>query len=664
MARRFVEPSDLLSINQADVAHTESSLIGPAERVRAYLRAVRSLLGQIRDEVYVTRVELSAHLTQLESLVSLQTARIEQLSAVVDTGVSDLSRLESLVKLQAERVAELSVGVQAGVSSREAQHAQVVEILRVIHDRAHWRRTRLRELRASEAYERAYSDSEPLVSVVIPTYDNHSLLRERAIPSVLAQTHQNFEIVVVGDGAADEARIAAESFGDPRVTFFNRLYRGPYPVQPDLRWLVAGVPAYNEAVHRARGLWIAPLDDDDAFRPHHIERLLEHARRHRLELCYGQLCAHLPNGSTGTVGRFPPEHGQFGVQAALYHEGLGGIFELELADAALGLPYDWGMCRRMMEADVRIGMLEEVTADYYPSRHWTPRWDETPVTSEADAPLPAPEADLPLPTRIADLPEWEYVPEGFARARVSGQQAAIGWRADDVARAYREKWPRFLAAIEGSGPLGVGHEVVSEAPIGRHDVIAQNTVLAFAFALARATNGSGSLSVLDRGGALGHYYVLAKRLFPELKLDYHCWELPAVCEQGREVLPDVSFHHTNDCLGRSYDLVLASGSLQYTEGWQDLMRQLAAASAQWMFLTRVPIVRQHASFVVMQRAHAYGYATEYIGWVFNRGEFLGVADSAGLELERELVLLDELPVDGAPEAFTHDAFLFRVNGAC
>ena len=43
---------------------------------------------------------------------------------------------------------------------------------------------------------------------------------------------------------------------------------------------------------------------------------------------------------------------------------------------ALGLPYDWAMCLRMMEADVRIGMVEEVTGDYYPSRYWTPRWQE------------------------------------------------------------------------------------------------------------------------------------------------------------------------------------------------------------------------------------------------------------------------------------------------
>lgn len=518
----------------------------------------------------------------------------------------------------------------------------------------------MRELRAGAAYERAYLNADPLVSVVIPTYDNHELLRERAIPSVLAQTHQNVEIVVVGDAASEQARIAVESFGDPRITFFNLPYRGPYPADPEARWLVAGVPPYNEAVRRARGLWIAPLDDDDAFRPHHIERLLARVRDERLELAYGQICAHWPGDVTTTLGRFPPETGQFGVQAALYHAGLADIFELELADASLGLPYDWAWCLRMLEAGVRIAMVEGETVDYYPSRLWTPRWDEG-IAGEDDGAVPDADAGQAEPPS-AEFPEWEYVPEGWDRARRAGDASAVGWSAEDVARSYGEKWGRFLQAVEGPGPLGVGHEVPTGAPVDRYDVSAQNAVLAFAYALARAAAGSKALSVLDWGGALGHYDVLARRLLPEVELDYHCRELPAVCAEGRRVLPEVTFYDTDECLERRYDLVLASGVLQCVEDWQGLLQRLAEASRSWMFLTRAPLARDHASFVVLQRAHAYGYATEYLGWVFNRDELLGAAGRAGLELEREFVLIPSWRIAAAPDDVSHGGFLFWADG--
>ena len=56
----------------------------------------------------------------------------------------------------------------------------------------------------------------------------------------------------------------------------------------------------------------------------------------------------------------------------------------------------------------------------------------------------------------------------------------------------------------------------------------------------------------------------------------------------------------------------------------------------------------HPGFVVLQRAQRYGYATEYLGWVLNRDELLHTARDAGLELEREFVLLPEMTIAGAP----------------
>jgi putative methyltransferase (TIGR04325 family) len=267
---------------------------------------------------------------------------------------------------------------------------------------------------------------------------------------------------------------------------------------------------------------------------------------------------------------------------------------------------------------------------------------------------PAPEPEPPLPP--AAPPEWEYVPEGWSRPEG-------GWDVAAIVRAHGDKWPSFLAAVEGPGPLGVFHEAPLGEPISRDDLDAQHMVLAFGYVLARAAHGRRRVSVLDWGGGPGHFAVLARALLPEVELDYHSRDLPAVAALGRELLPDDSFHDDDACLERSYDLVVASSSIQYWPDWQALLARLAPAAGGFLYLTRVPVALAAPSFVVLQRAQRYGYETEYLGWVLNRGELLEAAAAAGLELEREILLPAWLAADGAPEGpIGHRGFLFAPRG--
>jgi putative methyltransferase (TIGR04325 family) len=264
-------------------------------------------------------------------------------------------------------------------------------------------------------------------------------------------------------------------------------------------------------------------------------------------------------------------------------------------------------------------------------------------------PAPAPPPAQPEPPP----PEWEYVPEGWARP-------AGGWDVEAVARAYREKWPSFLSATAGPGPLGVNHEVPLGREVPRDDLDAQQTVLAFGYVLALAAHGRTALSLLDWGGGPGHYAVLAEALVPGVALEYHSRDLPALAALGRELLPLHSFHDDDVCLSRRYDLVVASSSLQYSEDWRSTLAALAGATGDWLYVTRVPIALEAPSFVVLQRAHAYGYETEYLGWVLARDELLAAASSAGVELVRELLLPAWLSAEGAPESpIGHRGFLFR-----
>lgn len=98
---------------------------------------------------------------------------------------------------------------------------------------------------------------KPLFSVVIPVFNRPGLLAH-ALRSVLGQTYQDFEILVVDDGSEDAADRIIEELADPRIRFLKRPHRG-------------GSAARNTGIDAAAGELIAFLDSDDRFLPHHLE---------------------------------------------------------------------------------------------------------------------------------------------------------------------------------------------------------------------------------------------------------------------------------------------------------------------------------------------------------------------------------------------------------
>ena len=256
----------------------------------------------------------------------------------------------------------------------------------------------------------------------------------------------------------------------------------------------------------------------------------------------------------------------------------------------------------------------------------------------------------------SEPPEWSYVPEGFARE-------AKGWNVQAISDAYREKWPSYLAALEGTAPLGVYHEIVSGGTVGTEDHSAHNMLVSYAYVLALAARKRDRISILDWGGGIGHYLPLSRAVLPGVEIDYHCKDVPVLAEHGRQLFPEASFYDDDSCLERSYDLVLASSSLQYAINWGGTLRALTGATNGLLYVTRLPVAFRSASFVVLQRAYAYGYDTEYLGWVLNRDDMLEAASNAGAELLREFLLSASFSAEGAPEAPTeHRGFLFVHSG--
>ena len=244
-------------------------------------------------------------------------------------------------------------------------------------------RSTLWSLRSTPAYALAYEEDEPLVTIIISTYTNWALLRDRSLPSVLAQTYEHWETIVVGDAAPDEARQAVESFGDPRIRFVNLPYRGPYPDNPSDAWLISGTMPWNMGLALAKGQWIGTNGDDDELRPSYIESLLQLARSTGAEVPYGYISQQDPHGPDTSLGTFPPAHSQWGLQSSLIHSGL-RFLPMQPSDWVFGIPNDSSLLERMLRIGVRFALLEDTVVDYFPSSLWGPEENRLAGFNTAD----------------------------------------------------------------------------------------------------------------------------------------------------------------------------------------------------------------------------------------------------------------------------------------
>jgi len=103
---------------------------------------------------------------------------------------------------------------------------------------------------------------DPIVSVVIPTYNRAHVLT-RAIQSVLNQTYQDFEIIVVDDHSTDNTEEVVKSFNDPRIRYIRH---------EENRGAAA---ARNTGIMVAKGEFIAFQDSDDEWLPEKLEKQMQ-----------------------------------------------------------------------------------------------------------------------------------------------------------------------------------------------------------------------------------------------------------------------------------------------------------------------------------------------------------------------------------------------------
>lgn len=221
----------------------------------------------------------------------------------------------------------------------------------------------------------------------------------------------------------------------------------------------------------------------------------------------------------------------------------------------------------------------------------------------------------------------------------------------------RLNWPVIDAKISGVGALDMLPYKADQA-----DLTAHNMLMTSLYVLGRAAHNRDELSVLDWGGGLGLYARVARRLLPEVTFDYIVKELPLNCRLAAELNPSVTVVASDEvCFSRTYDVVMANGSMHYVEDWKAIASRLADAASSWLLVTCVPCVRRVPSYIVVQRLHSLGHGGEFYSNVINRDELIEHIVRQGFTLERELMSWGPVPYRGAPEDSSGAGFLFRRN---
>lgn len=203
----------------------------------------------------------------------------------------------------------------------------------------------------------------PLVSVVIPAHNRPGMLRE-AVESVLAQTHQTLEVIIVLNGETKEVSASAAELrrSDPRVTVTTTGSDNTLAF------------ARNTGIAAARGEWIAFLDDDDLWLPRKIEKQLEAANTHGADFIATNLVAF--NATGDLPGAFIPKRPaglSFGEAQTIYNYIPAGsstmmarrsaLREVGAFDGSLYAVEDWDMWRRMSWKH-KFHLVDEVLAKY------------------------------------------------------------------------------------------------------------------------------------------------------------------------------------------------------------------------------------------------------------------------------------------------------------
>lgn len=112
-----------------------------------------------------------------------------------------------------------------------------------------------------------------LVSIIMPSYNTSQYIAE-TIQSVIDQSYQNWELIIVDDCSTDNTDYVVSKINDQRITFLKNKKNSGAAV------------SRNRALREAKGKWIAFLDSDDLWKPDKLEKQIQFMKKNNYSFSY------------------------------------------------------------------------------------------------------------------------------------------------------------------------------------------------------------------------------------------------------------------------------------------------------------------------------------------------------------------------------------------
>lgn len=206
--------------------------------------------------------------------------------------------------------------------------------------------------RETPEYQDAFNKQNPLVSVVITTYNAGKMLIGHSLKSILQQTYKNLEIIIIDDGSTDNTTELVNFVNDSRI-IYHKLYERDKTKDT---WFTCGAFASNYGLDLCTGDFIASCDDDDFFLPQKIEKLVAFCQQGKYDATHHPFVIH--RNPPGTVINIESKYftaGHITTSTAFHHAWFKRI-KIDLDRQEQG---DWNRARKIMELGANVGRYPE-----------------------------------------------------------------------------------------------------------------------------------------------------------------------------------------------------------------------------------------------------------------------------------------------------------------